>query len=308
MSRVLEIVVPDDKVGLRLDVFISTYEEISTRSAAQKLIAEGNILLKGRVANKNHRVKMGEVFVCHLHDPEPSEAIAEEIPLDIAYEDNDLLVVNKPRGLVIHPAVGNFTGTLVNALLHHCKGKLSGIGGVKRPGIVHRLDKDTSGLMVVAKNDITHSALSAQLSNRTMGRVYQAIVIGTVKKDEFTINEPIGRHTIDRKKMAVIKKHGVKSRNAVTHIKVLERFAKKFTLIEAKLTTGRTHQIRVHMAHVGYPIMGDIVYGNSRQVFSLDKQVLHAKKISFTHPSTGETMDFESDLPDYFHSVLEKIK
>ncbi|MCL2839217.1 MAG: RluA family pseudouridine synthase [Defluviitaleaceae bacterium] len=287
--------------GQRADVFLTeNCAEVLTRSAAQRILGK----------DKNRRVKAGEVLTCEIPAPIPDEALPEDISLDILYEDGDLLVINKPRGLVVHPAAGNYTGTLVNALLHHCGGDLSGIGGVMRPGIVHRLDKDTSGLMVVAKNDNAHQALASQLETRRMGRIYNAIVLGTVKKDAFKIDLPIGRHPTDRKKMAVLTHTGHKTRSAMTHIDVLEHYATKrgrFTLIAAKLETGRTHQIRVHMAYVGHPVLGDLTYGAKRPMFSLDGQVLHAKTIQFIHPTTKQSMEFTSSLPAYFQNALKYI-
>jgi len=280
---------------MRADVFLAKFcEEIPTRSAAQKLVSD-----------KNRRVKVGEVVSVEIPDPVPLTAVAEDIPLNIVYEDADLLVVDKPRGLVVHPAAGHHSGTLVNALLHHCE--LSGVGGVLRPGIVHRLDKDTSGLMVVAKNDTAHVALAAQLESREMGREYNAVCVGVVKKSRLKINLPIGRHPHDRKKMAVLTGLNARARNAVTNVEVLERLG-NFTLIAARLETGRTHQIRVHMAYIGNPVLGDTVYGIQRQPMGLnDGQVLHAVKLRFKHPTIGEEMQFESPLPEYFTDALRLV-
>jgi len=297
MSTV-RIIVPPEADGQRADVFLAENSaEIPTRSAAQRLLGK----------RKNHRVKAGEVLICEIPAPIPSEATPEDIPLDIIYEDGDLLVINKPRGLVVHPAAGNYTGTLVSALLFHCGSGLSGIGGVLRPGIVHRLDKDTSGLMVVAKNDNAHQALAAQLEARTMGRTYNAIVCGALKKERLRIDLPIGRHPHDRKKMAVLTNphDGRKTRTATTNIEVLERYGKQFTLIAARLETGRTHQIRVHMAHIGHPVLGDTVYGaKSQQFFG---QVLHAKELHFIHPTTGKEMEFNSPWPEYFSKAIIEV-
>ena len=254
-----------------------------------------------KVLNKNYRVKPGEKIICEIPAPIPLEAVAENIPLHIMYEDSDLLIIEKPRGLVVHPGAGHHSGTLVNALLYHCE--LSGIGGVLRPGIVHRLDRDTSGLMVVAKNDAAHISLAAQLENRTMGRTYNAVCVGALKHN-MRIDLPIGRHPHDRKKMTT--GSCAKSRDAVTNIEVLENF-KGYTLIAAKLETGRTHQIRVHMAHIGHPVLGDTVYGAARQPFGLDGQILHAVKIKFIHPSSGDEMEFNSPLPEYFTEVINKL-
>ena len=331
--KTLKITVPPEADGQRIDVFLTNFtKEIPTRSAAQRLLSEGKIMrlvevsgsreesLSGALGvapqgsfhcSKNFRVQSGNIILCEIPEPQPLEAKAEEIPLHIIYEDEDLLVVDKPRGLVVHPAAGHHSGTLVNALLFHCG--LSGVGGVLRPGIVHRLDKDTSGLMVVAKNDTAHVALAAQLERREMGRTYNAICIGTVKKERLRIDLPIGRHPHDRKKMAVIPADGrekTRSRNATTNIEVLERIGDgagnsgKFTLIAARLETGRTHQIRVHMAHIGNPVLGDTVYGAARQPFGLDGQILHAVKLRFAHPSSGMEMEFNSPLPGYFEDAI----
>ena len=306
---------PPESHGVRIDTYLSEAQipQIPTRTAAQKLITAGQITLANAPAktlSKNYRISPGDTILCNLPTPIPYEATPEDIPLDILYEDDHLLIINKPRNMVVHPAAGNYSGTLVNALLHHCGSTLSGIGGVQRPGIVHRLDKDTSGLMVVAKNDMAHQSLSTQLAERTMGRIYHAICIGRLKQDTFTIDLPIGRHPGDRKKMAAFPKNSPKAqqaRTATTHIEILEPLG-QFTLVKATLETGRTHQIRVHLAHMNYPVLGDTTYGVSRQPFKLDGQMLHAKKIHFTHPVNGECMAFESPLPQYFENVLAKIK
>jgi 23S rRNA pseudouridine1911/1915/1917 synthase len=317
--KTIEITVPPEAHGLRADVFLADFcEDISSRAAAQRLLFEnrvknlgsrGEVPCGGSGGNaptvlKNYRVQKNDVFSVELPEPVPLSAIAENIPLHIVYEDSDVLVVDKPRGLVVHPAAGHHSGTLVNALLHHCE--LSGVGGSLRPGIVHRLDKDTSGLMVVAKNDAAHIALAAQLERREVGRTYNAVCMGEVKKN-FRIDLPIGRHPRDRKKMAVIPPHTkTRSRNAVTNIEVLEKF-RGFTLIAAKLETGRTHQIRVHMAHIGNPVLGDVVYGGARQPFGLTGQILHAVNLRFVHPSSGDEMEFSSPLPKYFTEALSHI-
>jgi len=305
--NIFEVTVLQEFHGRRADVFLSECEElesVQTRSAAQKLLAEGNVTINGKIIAKNHRVNAGDILLCQIPASVPYEAAAEDIPLSVVYDDADLLVINKPRGLVVHAGAGHLTGTLVNALLYHCGDSLSGIGGVMRPGIVHRLDKDTSGLMVVAKNDIAHQALAAQLADRTMGRVYNAICYGVVKQDRMKIDLPIGRHSVDRKKMAVVMDLSGRGRRAVTYVDVLERF-KAHTLISAKLETGRTHQIRVHMAHVGYPVLGDEVYSGRKT--QCGGQVLHAKEIYFIHPRTGYEVRFEVDLPDYFTKHLQFI-
>ena len=298
-----KIIVPPEADGTRADIFFAALEGITTRSAAQKILALNGI-------SKNHRVKAGEVFEFEIPAPVPLEATAENIPIQIVYEDADLLVIDKPRGLVVHPAAGHSAGTLVNALLYHCE--LSGIGGVLRPGIVHRLDKDTSGLMVVAKNDVAHVALAAQLERREMHREYNALCVGVLKKERLRIDLPIGRHPRDRKRMAVLtaspgQVSPGRAREAATNIEVLERF-RNHTLLAARLETGRTHQIRVHMAFVGHPVLGDTVYGAARQPFGLEGQVLHAVKIGFTHPSSGEEMVFSSPLPEYFNEAIRRIQ
>ena len=330
-NRTLHFTVPTEADGQRADIFLAAANSMRTnpgegeitRSAAQRLLAEGRVLLGESAITKNHRVKAGDILICEIPAPVPGEAIPEAIPLDIVYEDGDLLVVNKPRGLVVHPGAGNYTGTLVNALLHYCGDGLSGIGGVLRPGIVHRLDKDPSGLMVVAKNDFAHQALAAQLESRQMGRIYNAVVCGALKKESFRIDLPIGRHPIDRKKMAVLadtrfgtRAASIRAREAITDIKVLERYESnrgRFTLIAAKLFTGRTHQIRVHMAHIGHPVLGDLTYGTGRQPLlqklneKLGGQILHATQLKFTHPATGREMEFEAPWPEYFQKVVMNI-
>jgi len=304
----ISVKVPAEANGKRIDVFLvecNILEEIQTRSVAQKLIAAGDITKNGKPLQKNYKVSAGDIFICKIPAPVPYEAIAEDIPLDVVYEDAHLLVVNKPRGLVVHPAAGHFDGTLVNALLFHCGRSLSGIGGVLRPGIVHRLDKDTSGLMVVAKNDNAHQFLAAQLADRTMGRIYNAVCHGIIKTDKLKIDLPIVRHPTDRKKMAVSLMQHKSSRKAVTYVDVLSRL-KQHTLIAAKLETGRTHQIRVHLSHIGFPVLGDEVYSSKPSNYG--GQILHAKEIKFIHPKTKKEMFFESELPEYFKQCLEKVR
>jgi len=293
-------VVPPELSGQRIDVFLSGTEGIPTRSLAQKLLTGGHITINEKSTSKNYKVNTGDIILCQLPAPIPSETVAENIPLDIICEDDHILVVNKPRGLVVHPAAGNWQGTLVNALMHHCRGNLSGIGGVLRPGIVHRLDKDTSGLLVVAKNDAAHQSLVAQLADRSMLRVYNAVCCGVIKQDKIRIDAPIGRHPVNRQKMAV-----TPGRNAVTHIQVLQRFA-KHTLISARLETGRTHQIRVHMAHVRHPVLGDSIYNGATPPFAQQGQVLHAAQLSFSHPVTGQDMTLTAPWPEYFNIAVEK--
>lgn len=296
---------PPSAEGVRVDVFLTDFsDEILSRSVAQRLLKDGLVTKEsGAVLSKNYKVQAGDVLVCCIPAPVPTKALPEDIPINIVYEDEHMLVVNKSRGLVVHPGAGNHTGTLVNALLHHCA--LSSIGGVLRPGIVHRLDKDTSGLMVVAKNDAAHQALAAQLASRSMGRTYHALCIGNLKRDRFTIDLSIGRHPVHRKKMAVLSDRG---RSAVTHVEVLERFDKGFTLVATKLETGRTHQIRVHMAHIGHPVLGDAVYGSGRQMLALPGQALHAVWLGLSHPATGESMEFNAPWPEYFREAVEAVR
>jgi 23S rRNA pseudouridine1911/1915/1917 synthase len=258
----------------------------------------------GKILRKNHRTSAGEIYFVTRDEPEELNSTAQDIPLDIVFEDMDVIVVNKPRGMVVHPAPGHPDGTLVNALLHHCGSSLSGIGGVKRPGIVHRIDKDTSGLLIAAKNDKAHLALAAQLSARTLTREYDCVVRGVMKSDSGTISAPIGRHPAERKRQAVTEKS---SRPAVTHYEVVTRF-NGYTHLRCRLETGRTHQIRVHMAHIGHPVLGDIIYGNKKPVLGLTGQCLHARKLRFLHPSTGKVIELSSDLPGYFKDILAKLK
>lgn len=301
------MLVTEESNNKRADIFLSESIDGLSRNAAQRLLADGHITINNSLFKKNTRLKTGDVIICNIPSPTPCEVVAEDIPLDIVYEDADIIVINKPRGLVVHPAAGHFSATLVNALLFHAGDSLSGIGGVMRPGIVHRLDKDTSGLMVVAKNDAAHQSLAAQLAAREMERTYQALCMGRVKSDNLRIDIPIGRHPNDRKKMAPITNKGNKSREAVTYITVLEHLP-RFTLVQAQLETGRTHQIRVHMAHIGHPVLGDGLYGPKKQPFNLGGQILHSKTLKLRHPSTGEVMDFDVPLPDYFVKALEIVK
>lgn len=289
--------------GVRLDAFVSEQMELS-RSMSASLIEQGLVLLCGKPAKKRSVVGVGDEVTVSVPEPEVCEAKPQEIPLDVRYEDNDLLVVNKPKGMVVHPAPGNSDGTLVNALLYHCKGSLSGINGVMRPGIVHRIDKDTSGLLVVAKNDFAHSLLAEQIKEHSFTREYRAIVYGNLKDDNGTINLPIGRDPKNRQKMAIVY---VNSKSAITHYEVLERL-NGFTYVKFKLETGRTHQIRVHMASLGHPIAGDSVYGPKKVITELNGQCLHASKIGFIHPSTKEYLEVESELPERFEKFLNKLK
>ncbi len=291
-----------DQTGERLDVFLSRCLDIS-RSAAANMAEDGLVSVGGKTCAKNLRLKEGDVVVATILPLRSAEAIAQDIPLDIVYEDDSLLVVNKPKGMVVHPAAGNYEGTLVNALLFHCPNSLSGINGVARPGIVHRIDKDTSGLLMVAKNDAAHNNLAKQVKDHTVCRQYEAIVRGHLKEQKGTINAPIGRHPTKRKQMTVTDKN---SRNAVTHYEVVAEY-KEYTHIRLRLETGRTHQIRVHMAHIGHSVAGDSVYGGAKQPKGLNGQCLHAKKLGFVHPKTNEYMEFDSPLPEYFTEFLKRL-
>ena len=289
--------------GERLDKLLPELLPELTRSAVQKIIDDGGVLVNDNPENKKYKCKLDDVIDVTIPDAKPLEAQAQDIPLEIVYEDEDLLVVNKPKGMVVHPASGNPDGTLVNALLYHCGDSLSGINGVIRPGIVHRIDKDTSGLLIVAKNDMAHLSLAGQIKEHSFSRAYEAVVYGNIKEDSLTVNQPIGRSPKDRKKMAVTLKN---SKNAVTHIEVIRRY-QGFTHIRCILETGRTHQIRVHCAHIGHPVAGDSVYGPKKVITELSGQCLHAKHIGFVHPRTGEWLEFESELPEYFTRFLDKI-
>ena len=304
MEQNIVLTVDELQSGARLDAYISAENADISRSHGVKLIDDGFVMLNGKLANKKNRVAAGDVVEITVPAPEPLNVEAEEIALDIVYEDDSLLVINKPQGMVVHPAPGNHSGTLVNALMSHCKTGLSGINGVMRPGIVHRIDKDTSGLLIVAKNDAAHIFLSEQLKDRSLSRVYTALVNGNIKQDEGTIDAPIGRNASDRKKMDVTTKN---AREAVTHFTVLERFG-KYTLAECRLQTGRTHQIRVHMAHIGHSVVGDKTYGVKKEAFSLSGQLLHAAKLKFIHPVTKQPMEFSADMPEYFAAVLDKSR
>ena len=310
MAQLLECTAAEADRGCRLDAYLSQAFDIS-RSAAERLLENGAVTVTGGEASKKYRLKGGEQISLALPDPTPAEAMPEDIPLDIVYEDEDIIVINKPQGMVVHPAAGNESGTLVNALLHHCKGSLSGVGGVERPGIVHRIDKDTSGLLVVAKNDFSHQHLSDQLKVHDVARVYLALTVGGLREDRGTVNAPLDRHPTDRKKMAICRTgHG---REAITHYEVLERFG-GFTLVQCRLETGRTHQIRVHMASLGHPLLGDPVYGGSGTRFEANHrkyfhgQCLHATALSLTHPRTGERMTFRAPLPADFERVLTLLR
>ena len=301
-------VVTENDAGKRLDSFIAQSTELS-RSVAAKLIENGCVTVFGRTSSKKYEVRCGDEIEITLPEPEPSEITPENIPLDIIFEDADILVINKPSGMVVHPAPGNYSGTLVNALLYYCKDSLSGIGGVIRPGIVHRIDKDTSGLLVVAKNDTAHRILSEELEHHGIEREYHALVRGGFKSDTGTVDAPIGRHPVDRKRMAVLTGADAHAKDALTHYEVLERFG-DITYIKCLLETGRTHQIRVHMAYIGHHLLGDEVYATGKTRFEklhaplFDGQALHAKRLTLTHPTTKERMTFECKLPDNFEKLL----
>lgn len=288
--------------NLRLDVFLSEKLPDKSRSYIKQLIDAGSVLVSGKSKKSSYKLKMGDRINVSLPQNKQLDLEPENIPLDILYEDSDVVVINKPQGMVVHPASGVFTGTLVNALLYHCS-DLSGINGVNRPGIVHRIDKDTSGILVIAKNDNAHRSLAKQLKEHTMTRVYIALVEGVIKEDEGTVDAPLGRHPVERIKISVVKD----GKRAVTHYKVLERFNSN-TLVECRLETGRTHQIRVHMSYIGHPLVGDPVYGYHKQRFNLKGQLLHAKKLGFIHPSTEKYIEFESDIPDSFSKVISILK
>lgn len=290
--------------GERLDKFLA--EELSemSRSHIQKLIKDGDISVNQKPVKANYKLSAGDEITVSVPEPEIPDILPEDIPLNIIYEDDDILVVNKPKGMVVHPAPGHYSGTLVNAIMYHCRDNLSGINGVTRPGIVHRIDMDTTGSLLICKNDRAHQSLAEQLKEHSITRKYHAIVHGNLKEDTGTVNAPIGRHPVDRKKMSI---HAPNGRHAVTHYRVLERFG-NYTYIECQLETGRTHQIRVHMSSIGHPILGDTVYGSAKSPFKLEGQTLHAKVLGIVHPTTGEYMEFDAPLPEYFVNLLKNLK
>lgn len=297
--------IDEESKGTRIDRVLSLLLAESSRSYIQKLIEKGNVTVDGKPCTaKNFKVSEGQQVELFMPEPQNLSVEPEDIPLDIVYEDDDVLVVNKPRGMVVHPAAGNYTGTLVNAIMHHCGDRLSSINGVIRPGIVHRIDKDTSGLLMIAKNNVAHESLSAQLAEHSITRRYTALVYHNLNEDEGTVDAPIGRDPKNRLRMAVTT---LNSKRAVTHWRVLERFG-NYTLIEARLETGRTHQIRVHMSHIKHPLVGDMVYGPKKQPLTEDGQMLHARMLGFVHPRTGEYMEFERPLPEEFQQVLQKVR
>ncbi|MBP1572665.1 MAG: RluA family pseudouridine synthase [Oscillospiraceae bacterium] len=293
--------VNENQIGIRIDVFVSECCEV-TRNAAQKLVENENVSVSGKAVAKNYKLRAGDIVDVTIPPPQELEAVPQNIPIDIVYEDDCLLVVNKPKGMVVHPAAGNPDGTLVNALMYHCAGRLSSINGVIRPGIVHRIDKNTSGLLMVAKTDEAHNFLAEQIKEHSFKREYVAVICGRFKEQFGTIDAPIGRHPIDRKKMCVTDKN---SKHAVTHYETIEEYP-KYSLVKFRLETGRTHQIRVHCAHFGHPILGDDVYG--KPIKDFEGQCLHAKKLGFIHPKTNELMEFDSEIPQYFKKILSKLR
>lgn len=299
-----EYLVPEEQAGERIDKFLTESCPDFSRSFLQKLLKSGLVDVNGKAVKSSYRLSAGESVSFEVPEAVEAEIKAENIPLDILYEDEDLILINKPKGMVVHPAAGHYEGTLVNGLMYHCKDQLSGINGVMRPGIVHRIDMDTTGVLVVCKNDFSHNSIAEQLKVHSITRKYYAIVYGNIKEDEGTVHAPIGRHPTDRKKMSINSKNG---RDAITHYRVLERFG-QYTYIECQLETGRTHQIRVHMTSLGHPLLGDEVYGPSKQPFHLQGQTLHAGVLGFIHPRTGNYMEFQAPLPEYFEELLRKLR
>lgn len=295
-------IVEKEEKGKRLDSYIANKSEKITRTFAEKLIKNGEVLVNNKKQKVAYKINEGDIITIEKQEAKDIKLKAQNIPVDIIYEDDDIIVVNKPKGMVVHPANGNPDGTLVNAIMAICKDSLSGIGGEIRPGIVHRLDKDTSGLLIIAKNDEAHVNVSEQIKNHEVKKTYIALVRGIIKENEATIDMPIGRSTSDRKKMAVNKK----GKNAITHIKVLKRYD-KYTLVEVNIETGRTHQIRVHLSYIGYPIIGDAIYSNGKNEFNVQGQCLHAKKLEFVHPITGKKMELEAPLPQYFQEIINTL-
>ena len=299
-----EYIVPEEFSGVRIDKFLSESCPLQSRSFLQKLHKSELVDVNGKTVKSSYKVSAGETVSFEVPEAVEAEITAQEMPLDILYEDQDVILINKPKGMVVHPAAGHYEGTLVNGLMHHCRDQLSGINGVMRPGIVHRIDMDTTGVIIACKNDLAHNSIAEQLKVHSITRKYYAVVFGNLPDDEGTVEAPIGRHPTDRKKMSVISKNG---KDAVTHYRVLERF-RGYTYVECRLETGRTHQIRVHMASIGHPLLGDQVYGPAKQPFHLNGQTLHAGVLGFIHPRTGEYMEFSAPLPDYFEELLTKLR
>lgn len=304
MDETVTFLVSIEDNSTRIDKYIAKMQPELTRSYIQKLIKDSMVFVNGNIVKANYKVFKQDTITMILPPPEPLNILAEDIPLDILYEDSDVIVINKGKGMVVHPAAGHYTGTIVNALLYHCKDELSGINGVMRPGIVHRIDMNTTGVIVVCKNDVSHTFIAEQLKEHSITRKYRAIVYNHFSCESGMINQPIGRHPIDRKKMAINLKNG---KHAITHYMVLEHLKQNFSYIECQLETGRTHQIRVHMASIGHPLLGDSIYGPDRSKWNLEGQVLHAQVLGFIHPSTKEYMEFEAPIPDYFKELLKNL-
>lgn len=299
-----EYIVPEEFSGVRIDKFLSESCPGQSRSFLQKLLKSELVNVNGKTVKSSYKVSAGEAVSFEVPEAVEAEITAQEMPLDILYEDQDVILINKPKGMVVHPAAGHYEGTLVNGLMYHCRDQLSGINGVMRPGIVHRIDMDTTGVIIACKNDLAHNSIAEQLKVHSITRKYYAVVFGRLPDDEGTVEAPVGRHPTDRKKMSVISKNG---KDAVTHYRVLERFC-GYTYVECRLETGRTHQIRVHMASIGHPLLGDQVYGPAKQPFRLNGQTLHAGVLGFIHPRSGEYMEFSAPLPDYFEELLTKLR
>jgi len=304
-KKIMEFVIAEENNGTRIDKFLSEFQCEISRSYIQKLIEDGKVIMNNKSVKANTKVKTGAKIQVMLPKPENTQILPEEIPLDIVYEDKDIIIINKQKGLVVHPAAGHSTGTLVNALLYHCKGELSGINGVLRPGIVHRIDRDTTGIMVACKNDRAHQSIAEQLKVHSINRKYQAIVYHSMKEENGRIEAPIGRDPKDRKKMAINHKNG---KAAATNFRVIENLSNRYSYIECMLETGRTHQIRVHMASIHHPLLGDTVYGPGKDPFHLEGQALHACVLGFIHPTSNKYVEFQAPLPDYFNGLLEKLK
>lgn len=301
----MDYTITNEQENLRIDKYLAQTVPDISRSYLQKLVTDGQVLVNGVPVKTSYKLKSGDVVQVTIPEPEVLQIIPEDIPLDILYEDADILIVNKPKGMVVHPAAGHTTGTLVNAVMYHCKDELSSINGVLRPGIVHRIDMDTTGVLVVCKNDMAHQSLAEQLKVHSITRIYYAIVYDNLPEEEGTIHKPIGRHPTNRKKQAVNVKNG---RDAITHYRVLERLQGKYTLVECRLETGRTHQIRVHMASIHHPLLGDTLYGPAKDPFHLQGQTLHAGVLGFVHPRTGQYVEFRAELPEYFQELLNRLR